>query len=148
MASASGSDSRVSGNTKTTAHYSVNTSGFGYSKITDDIKGDFDFLINDIPTKLDTCITELETANGYAAFNFEGSGGSEKDLSKVLDEIKLDVSNLKNELSTLHQAFMNDIDDINAELEYNFGWIMIGSVKGTERTEIIETESSSEGSNG
>lgn len=136
MASASNTASNVDGNKKTTASYSVDTSGFGYSVITDDIKGDFDFLINSLPNKLDEIVNELNAAASVSdAFYFDGTSS----ISDAYEEIKNDVANLKSSLANLHSAFMTDIDNINAELEYNFGWIIIGKVKGSERTETIET---------
>ncbi len=139
MASASNTATQVDGNSKTTANYSVDTSGFGYSIITDDIRTDFDFLINSLPNKLDEVLKELDSAVSISdGFYFEGSG-QENDISKARDEIKTDIENLKTSLADLHSAFMTDIDNINAELEYNFGWIIIGEVKGSQRTETVET---------
>ncbi len=140
MASATQTASKIDGTTKTTATYSVDTSGFGYSIITDDIKADFDFLINDLPQKLDNVMTELNNAaNIDDAFYFE-NGNNVKDLSLARDEIQKDVNNIKTELNNLYNAFMTDIDNINAELEYNFGWIIIGDVKGSQRDEVIQQE--------
>lgn len=141
MASASNTASKSEGNSKTTAKYSVDTSGFGYSIITDDIKGDFNFLVDSLPNKLDEITKELDTATAITdGFYFEGSA-TESDISKARDEIKNDIDNLKTALTELYSAFMTDIDNINAELEYNFGWIIIGEVKGSQRTETIETTS-------
>lgn len=132
--------SRTVGNKKETANYSVDTSGFGYSIITDDIKADFNFLTNEIPAKLDEMLTEFDSASNSGAFEIIGSS-SVKDLSDAKTELDTDVTNLKRSLSTLHQAFMTDIDNINKELEYNFGWIKIGNVKGSVRTTTIENDS-------
>lgn len=141
MASASNTASQTNGNSRTVANYSVDTSGFGYSIITDDIRTDFDFLINSLPNKLDEISNELDSATAINdGFNFEGNG-KETDISKARDEIKNDIENLKSSLVELHSAFMTDIDNINAELEYNFGWIIIGNVKGSQRTETVETVS-------
>lgn len=140
MASATQTASKVDGTTKTTATYSVDTSGFGYSIITDDIKADFDFLINDLPQKLDNVMAELNNATNIDdAFYFE-NGNNVKDLALARDEIQKDVNNIKTELNNLYNAFMMDIDNINAELEYNFGWIIIGDVKGSQRDEVVPQE--------
>lgn len=130
----------IDGDTKSTATYSCDTSGFGYSIITDDIRGDFDFLINELPQKLDNAMTEINNAADITdAFYFENQSSVE-DLSAAKEEIQQDINNLKRELGLLHTAFMTDIDNINMELEYNFGWPVIGEVKGSVRKEKIETE--------
>ncbi len=135
-------DSEESNGRRTTATYSCDTSGFGYSIITDDIKNDFNFLINELPQKLDNAMTELNNAAAIDnAFDFENQARVH-DLTVARDEIQRDINALKNELSLLHSAFMTDINNINLELEYNFGWILIGEVKGSSRTEVIETEGS------
>ena len=65
-------DSEESNGRRTTATYSCDTSGFGYSIITDDIKNDFNFLINELPQKLDNAMTELNNAAAIDnAFDFE-----------------------------------------------------------------------------
>ena len=51
-----------------------------------------------------------------------------------------DIENLKISLADLHTAFMTDIEQINAELEYNYGWLIVGHAKGSVRTENIEEE--------
>ena len=131
--------SRTVGNKKETANYSVDGGGFGYSLITDDIKGDFDFLISDLPTKLDEAMAEIDAAaNITDGFEFSG-GASASDISKARDELQKDINALKTSLATLNSAFKTDIDNINAELKYNFGWIIIGNVKGSVRTETVET---------
>lgn len=138
MASATRSGSNTEGNKKTTATYSCDTSGFGYSIITDDIKSDFNFLINELPQKLDNAMTKINDAAAINnAFYFE-NGSVVSDLSAARDEIQSDINSLKTELASLHSAFMTDIDNINMELEYNFGWIIIGEVKGSKRTVTIE----------
>lgn len=144
MAYAQNTGTKTEGNKKITAKYSIYSSGCGYSIITDDIKNDFNFLINDIPNKLDSAMNEI---NGAAdidyAFHFENNNEVVKSLSVVQQELKNDIANLKGELERLHQAFMTDIDNINMELEYNFGWIIIGDVKGSQRTEVVESVESS-----
>lgn len=139
MASSTKTASNLDGSTKTTATYSCDTSGFGYSIITDDIRKDFDFLISALPNKLDEVMSEINSSAKISdAFLIE-NGSSFNDLSIVRDELQKDINTLKTELSTLHSAFMTDIDNINMELEYNFGWIVIGKVKGSQRTETVET---------
>ncbi len=143
MGRASKTASNTEDKKKTTATYSCDSSGFGYSIITDDIRGDFDFLINDLPQKLDNAMAEINDAAAITdAFYFENQS-SVGDLSVARDEIQTDINNLKRELSLLHSAFMTDIDNVNMELEYNFGWIIIGEVKGSQRTEVIESETTS-----
>ncbi len=129
---------RQTGNTKETANYTVDPSGFGYSVINDSIKSDFNFLVNELPQKLDEAMTEIQNATAIdTAFDFE-NGSSVKDISVARDELQTDVNNLKTELNNLYQAFMTDIDNINYELEYNFGWILIGKVKGRTTSETVE----------
>ncbi len=128
----------VSGNKKGTAEYSVDASGMGYSIITDDIKADFDFLIQDLPNKLDEVSNYINQAAGVTdAFYFEGSG-TVQDISEAADKLNTEINDLKGTLNDLHSAFMTDIDQINAELEYNYGWVVIGHPKGSVRTETID----------
>ncbi len=131
---ASGVATHQEGNVKYTANYSVDPSGFGYSIITDDIKADFKFLIEDLPKKLDDAMEEFKKIDTIdTTFEF----GDVKDLSAARDELQQDINNLKTSLSELHSAFMTDIDNINYELEYNFGWVLIGEVKGSTRSETV-----------
>ncbi len=125
---------RTSGNTKETANYDVDPSGFGYTIINDGIREEFEFLTNELPTKLDEVMTEINNAAAIdTAFEFNDV----KDLSVARDELQTDINNLKTELSNLYSAFMTDIDNINYELEYNFGWVIIGEVKGKTVTETV-----------
>lgn len=141
MAHSSGSGSHVDGTTKTTVGYSIDTSGIGYSEISQDIRTDFNFLIEDLPNKLDEVMKEIDSAASITdAFTFE-PGTAVVDISKAQTELKTDISNLKSALTDLYNAFMNDIDKINDELEYNYGWIIVGDVKETSRsTEEVPTE--------
>jgi hypothetical protein len=136
--SATDTGSRTVGNQKTTATYTADGYGFGYTVITDDIKADFNFLTEDIPAKLDEMLNEFENASSSAAFQIVGSN-SVNDLSTAKAELTTDVSNMKTSLTALRDAFWTDIDNINAELAYNFGWILIGDVHGSERTTTVET---------
>jgi hypothetical protein len=141
MAHSSGSGSHLDGTTKTTVGYSIDTSGIGYSEISPDIREDFAFLVNDLPDKLDEVMKEIDSAASITdAFTFE-PGTAVVDISKAQTELKTDISNLKSALAELYAAFMNDIDKINDELEYNYGWIIVGDVKETSRqTEEVPTE--------
>lgn len=141
MASASNTGTNISGNKKSTATYRCDTSGFGYTKITDDIKNDFNFLINELPQKLDNAMKELNSAADIETAFYVENQSMVNSIKSAKDEINNDINSLKRELELLHSAFMKDIDNINAELEYNFGWIIIGEVKGSTRTEIIEDNS-------
>jgi len=140
MAHTSGSGSHTEGTTKTTVGYSIDTTGIGYSKISPDIKEDFAFLVTDLPDKLDEVAKEIDSAASITdAFTFD-TGASVIDISKAQNELKADISSLKTALSELYFAFMNDIDKINDELEYNYGWIIVGDVKETSRqTEEVPT---------
>ncbi len=130
----------TSGNKRGTANYSVDASGMGYSIITDDIRADFNFLIEDLPNKLDEVANYINQAAGIGdAFYFEGSG-TVQDISEAAEKLNNDINNLKGTLGNLHSAFMTDIDNINAELEYNYGWVVLGHAKGSVRTETIEEE--------
>lgn len=141
MSSASNTATRTVGNKKTTASYRVDSSGFGYSTLTADFKAEFNFLINDMPNKLDEAMREIEAASNITdAFVFSG-GASATNISAARDELSTDINALKSALTELHSAFMTDIDNVNAELTYNFGWIIIGNCKGTEKTSTIETQS-------
>ena len=66
------------------------------------------------------------------------NGQSVSDMNEAKLELQKDVVAIKNELSRLHEAFMVDIDEVNAELEYNFGWPIFGHVHGTQVTEDVE----------
>jgi hypothetical protein len=128
------------GNKKCYANYSVDASGMGYSIITDDIKADFNFLVDDMPNKLDEVGNYIEQAASINdAFYFE-NGGAVSDITEAADFLKTDIENLKISLADLHTAFMTDIDNINKELEYNYGWLIIGEPKGSHRTETVEEE--------
>lgn len=141
MANATKTATKVDGTTKSTATYSVDTSGFGYTKIESDIKDDFKFLVSSLPDKLNDVVQELDCAAAINdAFYVEGSS-IETDISKARDEIKNDIEKLKSSLCELYSAFMTDIDNVNAELEYNFGWIIVGKVKGSVRTEATPEKS-------
>lgn len=138
MASGSGSQTQTNGNQKITANYSVDTSGFGFSIITDDIRNDFNFLTNEMYTKLDEAANFLKlAAENQNAFYINGSGGNVTDLSLAQQEINNDINTIKNNLQNLRNAIDTAIDQVNAELEYNFGWIVIGETKGSVRTEEI-----------
>ena len=146
MAHTSGSGSHTEGTTKTTVGYSIDTTGIGYSKISPDIKEDFAFLVTDLPDKLDEVAKEIDSAASITdAFTFD-TGLAAIDISKAQNELKADISSLKTALSELYFAFMNDIDKINDELEYNYGWIIVGDVKETSRhTEEVPTETEHSG---
>ncbi len=119
-------DTTTTGNTTTSTEYTCQKKGMQYTIIGENIKADFNFLLNtgSIATKLDEMLKELElAANNNLGFYFE-NGTKVQDVHLVYDEIKGDVQKLKNDLSTLHSAFMTDIDNVNAELEVNFGhWV-------------------------
>ncbi len=110
------------GTTKTTSKYTCESKDLQYTIIGENIKADFDFLIKDIPDRLDEVLSEISQASSINdAFYFE-NGSSVSDISKAYDEIKSDIELLKSGLTTLHSAFMTDIDNVNAELENNFGY--------------------------
>jgi len=134
---ASRTETRVEGNKKKTYSYSVDTKGFGYSIIDDEsgIRDDFNFLIDEIPNKLDNVIETLQNA---AANTSAFEVNEIHDIGEACENIISDINNLKGGLAELYQAFMLDIDNINAELAYNFGWIRIGKVRGVTRTETIK----------
>ncbi len=139
MASGSRTETHVEGNVKTTYSYSIDTSGFGYSIIDDEsgIRDDFKFLIEEMPNKLTEIQRYLDTALGITtAFEFNDV----KDVSNAVTELTADINSLKGTLVDLFNAFMIDIDNVNAELAYNFGWVRIGKIKGSQRSENIPTE--------
>ena len=126
------------GDKNVTASYDVDTSGMGYSIITPEIAADFDFLISDLPNKLDEVANYIDQAAGISdAFYFE-NGDTVQDISEAAEELKNDINNLKGTLSTLHSAFMTDIDEINAELEYNYGWVNVVKPKGSYKVDKVE----------
>jgi hypothetical protein len=119
------------GDKRVTASYGVDTSGMGYSIITPDIAADFNFLIQELPNKLDEVSNYINEAAGVSdAFYFEGSG-TYQDISEAAQKLNTDINALKGTLAELHSAFMTDIDQINAELEYNYGWVTICDPKGS-----------------
>jgi hypothetical protein len=128
----------TTGDNKVTASYDVDTSGMGYSIITPDIAADFDFLTGDLPNKLDEVAGFIQDAAGISdAFYFE-NGDTVQDISEAAEKLTNDINNLKGTLSTLHSAFMTDIDQINAELEYNYGWVTVVKPKGSYKVDKIE----------
>ncbi|MGN1337493.1 MAG: hypothetical protein ACI4WW_03360 [Candidatus Coprovivens sp.] len=138
MSSYTGTAENTEGKKKTKAKYTVDSSGFGYSIINESIKNDFDFLINDIPNKLDEFMTYISNACEIDDAFYAENGQSVSDMNEAKLELQKDVVAIKNELSRLHEAFMVDIDEVNAELEYNFGWPIFGHVHGTQVTEDVE----------
>lgn len=140
MASYTGTASNTEGNKKTNAKYTVDSSGFGYSVINESSKNDFDFLINDIPNKLDEFMANIASACEIDDAFYAENGSTVKDMGDARSELEKDVECLKNELSNLYSAFCSDIDQVNAELEYNFGWPIFGHVRGSEVTEDIEED--------
>lgn len=138
----------TSGTTKTTSKYTCESKDLQYTIIGDNIKSDFDFLINEIPDKLDAVLSELSNASANInAFQFSNES-SVKDISEAYDEIKNDIDLLKNGLSTLHSAFMTDIDNVNAELENNFGyWAFNKPNLAGKVVETISTASSESNNN-
>ena len=142
MAHGERTETRTDGNVKTTYSYSIDTAGFGYSIIDDasGIRNDFDFLIVDMPNKLDEISAYLDAAASVTT-GFEVD--DLHDIAQACDNVEKDISTLKTTLAELHSAFMTDIDNINAVLAYNFGWVKIGKVKGVTRSEVIPQENGS-----
>jgi len=129
------------GKTKATANYTVEKGGMSYSIITDDIKAEFDFLTNEMPNKLDEAMGYIDTAAGVGEGFLFSNGETVSNIEKAQTKLKEEINNLKTSLATLHHAFMVDIDNVNAELEYNFGWVLIGKCKGHCTRESIEDNS-------
>lgn len=125
------------GETTTKTTYSCSQKNMQYTTIGEDIKKDFDFLLESggICTNLNLMLSQLEqAANITTAFLFE-NGGSESDIQHVYEEINEDVTRLKEQLVSLHTAFMTDIDNVNAELEINFGhWVGTNVKAGRKET--------------
>ncbi|MBQ4031162.1 MAG: hypothetical protein II625_05355 [Bacilli bacterium] len=133
--------STVIDDTKYTCDYDLSDSGgLKYRTLTDDVRAIFDFLKVDIPGKLDEAANYINEAAAITdAFYFE-NGSSVQDISEAATKLNSDINDLKTGLTTLHQAFMADIDQVNAELEYNFGWVVIGKASGVTRKKKIENE--------
>lgn len=138
MGTYTGTAENTEGKKRTKAKYTVDSSGFGYSIINDSIKNDFNFLINDIPHKLDEFMTYVSNACEIDDAFYAENGTSVSDMNEAKLELQRDVNALKTELVNLYNAFMVDIDEVNAELEYNFGWPIFGHVRGTQVTEDVE----------
>ncbi len=115
-------DVQVDGNTKTTSKYVCESADLKYTIIGENIKEDFNFLINDIPNKLDEALNELKAAAAITNAFYLENGTTVSDISKSYDTMFIHVSALKSSLEVLYSSFMKDIDNVNAELENNFGY--------------------------
>ena len=141
MAHGSRTETRTDGNTKTTYSYSIDTSGFGYNIFDENspVWEDLEFLITEMPNKLDEIVKYLQDAGSITnAFQFNDV----HDINMACENVITDISVLKSTLAELHAAFVLDIENVNAELAYNFGWVRIGKVKGVTRRETIEENKS------
>lgn len=133
---ASGSYSGDTGESVVT--YKCDTTGIGYSVITDDIKSDFDFLITDIPNALEEVRKEIDSAAVITdAFYFE-NGNKVNDITQAYQEMSSDITKLNEILNVLHDAFMTDIDNVNAELQNNYGWVIGGYLNKKETKKVSE----------
>ncbi|HAB65736.1 MAG TPA: hypothetical protein DCE23_00065 [Firmicutes bacterium] len=109
--------------------YSCDTEGIGYSIITDDIRGDFGFLINELPSALREVDSTLAKAASITdGFDFDGL----RDISSAYQEVRSDINQTIGLLKKLHSAFMLDIDNVNAELQNNYGWVIGGHLDKKE----------------
>lgn len=120
--SSSYKDVQVSGNTKTTTTYTgeKNTS-MEYKIMGDGIKNEFNFLVNEMPDKLDSVLEKINNiASNDSALYFE-NGSTVSNLEIMAQELQQDINQLKSGLSTLHDAIIKDIDNVNGELGVNFG---------------------------
>ena len=128
--------------TKTTVTYTCEVKDMQYTVIGDNIKNDFKFLIDDIPSLLETSLTYLNQATEIKdAFYFENNA-KVQDLTHVYEEINQDIKQLNQELADLHAALITDIDNVNAELASNFGHIAFYST--AEAGRVVEEKAVSE----
>lgn len=133
-------DVEESGNTRTTSKYSCESKDLQYTIIGENIKEDFDFLIKDLPQKLDEVKKELYNA-AYVenAFLFQNGGKVSSNLDSMYNELQHDIETLKAGLTSLHTSLLTDIDNVNAELENNYGhWAFNKAVLADVTTETIE----------
>ena len=128
------------GITKTTTTYTCEAKDMQYTQISEEIKADFDFLLKQLPDKLDDALTNRKSASDISdAFYVEGSS-KYSDLVHVYEEIQKDINNIKSSMSTLHERFMTSIDNVNAELGNNFGhWAFCKVNQAGKKVEQIET---------
>lgn len=133
-------DVQTIGNQKVTTKYTCEQANLKYTIIGENIKEDFNFLINDLPNQLDEMLKNLNNAASIDnAFYLENSAKI-NDLMHIYDEISADTNNLKTGLAELYSAFLTDIDNVNAELANNFGyWAFSKPREASKEVEIIET---------
>lgn len=122
-------DVQIDNGVKTTTSYTCESENLKYTIIGENIKENFDFLIDDIPNLLKEVESELSSAKDCTdAFYFE-NGSSVGDISHAYKEIAKDIENITGGLSTLHSALIKDIDNVNAELSNNFGYWVFNKPK-------------------
>lgn len=126
--------STTNGNQRTTITYNCSSSAFAYTIMGDDIKKDFDFLLEEgeLGSLLNQFLDDLKTACDVEnPFNFNDT---HTDISKLYTEIQANVNDLKTSLVTLNSALKTDIDNVNAELKTNFGYWVGGKVNEAGRS--------------
>lgn len=128
--------------TKTTVTYTCEVKDMQYTIIGENIKNDFKFLVEEIPSLLQQALNYLnQAANIKDAFYFENNS-KVQDLIHVYEELNQDVNQLNQDLTTLHTSLIKDIDNVNAELASNFGHIAFYST--AEANRVVEEKIVSE----
>lgn len=118
MTSSPKTATKSDGTTKYTATVTASADPISYENLTADVNSNFEFLKNEIQTKLDEVMKEIDDTLAIDAFVFD----SVKDLSKAKEELDQLVSTLKSDLDTLCSTFESDINAVVAEVDNNFKW--------------------------
>ena len=113
----------------TNYNYKVTVKDWQYTIIGENIRKDFDFIIDKIPEKLQEALKNLEDVAAINDAFYIESTNVVSDLSHVYDEIKEGIEKAKQMSETLHGNFIDAIQNVNKELRNNFGWEYIGKGK-------------------
>ncbi len=112
---------------------SVTANPISPKNIVVDINSNFEFLKEELQTKLDEVMKEIDDTLAIDAFVFD----SVKDLSKARDELNQLVTTLKSDLDTLYSTFETDINNVITEVENDFNWASECTITVTETKEEI-----------
>lgn len=122
-------------NNKYVDSVSVSATPVTYDNLEASVNDNFTFLTNDLQTKLDEVMKEIEDTLSIDAFVFD----SVTDLSKAKEELEQLVSTIKSDLDALHSSFETDVGNVMTEVDNNFKWakqcvVSVSSVSTTPKT--------------
>lgn len=121
-------------NNKYVDSVSVSATPVTYDNLEASVNDNFTFLTNDLQTKLDEVMKEIEDTLSIDAFVFD----SVTDLSKAKEELEQLVSTIKSDLDALHSSFETDVGNVMTEVDNNFKWakqcvVSVSSVSTTPK---------------